>query len=729
MQVRIRAAALVVGLGFIGFLTGGGVAPGAAQATFSAHCHVIDGSFTSCPDGSSEWSDVPSHAFAKTNAYLYADQADLDPTLAGPTSPADTFELMYDECARTTPLGPGEYFLITFDTVETEDGKEHLNRYAIHVFSDATIIFFENGKTVPDPSGKVRTHEVEGQNGDAGFGPSPTCSADHLIVEFAIKLTATGLKLNGGYSPDPIFWGATPSKVPPTAADDEGDLKDNSSVSVNVVANDTDPDDSVDPSTVSIVDQPKHGTVVNNGDGTVTFTKDDTFKHNDSFTYNVKDGDGLTSNTATVDITKPCSTDIGASVDGKSSPAAAGKTSKKNTDVDKDGILHQDELKAGTDPCNYDTDGDGLPDSWEVPPSIPGSGFDLNGDGSADVSRDQVFGANDPPDPLHKDVYAEIDTYDCNLGGCMPGDPMVHDLNPTSIANVKSMFAGLPAPNPEGGPGITLHLQQNEHIKHEPNCALPPLARPNFGTVDQRTNPQIIDAKALAFRYIVSGHSTLRNGGCGTPSIWDIANNMFREDAPLPDYDNTPFGRATVGGSDIELSLGPVWICPRDKIVAAPIILPLPFPTVIIATVTVCDRESVLDPGIFPTTLPVGSGTRKLKQPLSRGVGRQDPGDLIGTERRGILQVQGRALAHLLGHALGLAAESAVGNDPTLSTPPPGDYWPPEPYPGGTSGLTYADSLHSTSDSGDHLTFSRTGVARRPRPRSTSSPTRRSRRC
>src|SRR5439155_836908 len=127
-------------------------------------------------------------------------------------------------------------------------------------------------------------------------------------------------------------------------------------------------------------------------------------------------------------------------------------------------------------------------------------------------------------------------------------------------------------------------------------------------------------------------------------------------------------------------------------------------------SVTVCDRESIIDPGIFPTTVPTSSGNKKLKQPYSRGLGRQDPTDPLGSERRGIIQVQGRALAHLLGHALGIAGDSGVANDPVLSAPPPGDYWPPDPYPAGTGSFTYADSLHSTAGGGDHLTFSRTEV-------------------
>ena len=502
VPVRIRAAALVVGFGVVGLLTGGGVAPGAAQAPPSAHCHVVDGAFTTCADGSMEWSDVPAAFFPATGAYLYADQADLDPVLKGPRSDADTFELMYDECARTTPLGPNEYFLVTFDTVEEEDGKQHLERYAIHVFANGTIIFFENGHAEADASGKFRVTEIEGQRGDAAFGPSPHCATPHLTVEFEIKLTATGLSLNGGYSPDPIFWGATPPKENPTANDDEGDLEDNESVTVPVTANDTDPDDGIDPASVVIVSQPKNGTVVNNGNGSVTFTKNMDFKRSDSFTYTVNDTEGHTSNVANVDIIRPCSMEVGRSLDDKSSPGAAGKKSKKGTDVDKDGIVHEDEGKIGTDPCHYDTDDDGLADPWEAS-GVGGAGFDLNGDGSVDVSREQVFpGAT--PNPLHKDVFVEMDAFDCNKGGCPPGDPMVHDFSPAAVGQLRGMFASLPAENPDKAPGVNLHLQVDELVPHTPNCLLPPLgARPNFGTADQRANGSVIAAKAMAYRYIV----------------------------------------------------------------------------------------------------------------------------------------------------------------------------------------------------------------------------------
>ena len=170
----------------------------------SALCHVTDGRFTDCPGGGREWSDVPVRSFPATQSFLYASQADLDPTKG---SPLDTFVLMYDECGRTTPLGPDEYFLVSFKTVEVENGVEKLEHYVLHVFSDGTIVFVEDG--LVEPSGRATV--VDGMRGKVGFGPSPNCAFDHVIAEFQVPLSITG----SSYSPDPLFWGASAPPPPP----------------------------------------------------------------------------------------------------------------------------------------------------------------------------------------------------------------------------------------------------------------------------------------------------------------------------------------------------------------------------------------------------------------------------------------------------------------------------------------------------------------------------------
>src|SRR6266851_1185922 len=169
----------------------------------SSHCHVTDGTFTMCQDGSSEWSDVPFQSFPATNSFLYADQANLDPTLS---SPNNTFVLMYDQCSRTTPLGPNEYVLVSFKTVEVEAGQEKLKNYNLHLFTNGTIVFVEDG--VVQPPGRAQI--IEGMRGAVGFGPSPNCSFNHVTAEFQIELSAAG---GHSYSPDPNFWS---SFIPPS---------------------------------------------------------------------------------------------------------------------------------------------------------------------------------------------------------------------------------------------------------------------------------------------------------------------------------------------------------------------------------------------------------------------------------------------------------------------------------------------------------------------------------
>lgn len=169
-------------------------------------CHVTDGAFTTCPDGSIEWADTPANFFPDSRSYLYAVEADLSPTLGSAAVPHDTLMLMYDECGRTAPLGPNEYTLVNFSTVEIEGGEETLQRYSVHVFADGRIVFLENGHVHPDASGLVRSTEIEGQRGRVGFGSSPHCVTPHVITEFQILLSGAGATVNGAYSPDPIFW-------------------------------------------------------------------------------------------------------------------------------------------------------------------------------------------------------------------------------------------------------------------------------------------------------------------------------------------------------------------------------------------------------------------------------------------------------------------------------------------------------------------------------------------
>ncbi|WP_158640515.1 DUF7507 domain-containing protein [Anseongella ginsenosidimutans] len=99
-------------------------------------------------------------------------------------------------------------------------------------------------------------------------------------------------------SPDvPVF-------IPdPIANDDEGEVETGDEVIITIMDNDETDGSPLDPASVEIIDEPLHGTLTVNPDGTITYTPDPDFAGEDAFTYRVQDEDGNWSNVAIVDIT------------------------------------------------------------------------------------------------------------------------------------------------------------------------------------------------------------------------------------------------------------------------------------------------------------------------------------------------------------------------------------------------------------------------------------------
>lgn len=79
---------------------------------------------------------------------------------------------------------------------------------------------------------------------------------------------------------------------PPNAEDDSAQTTINQPVTIDVLANDSDPDG--DPLTVDSTSQPMHGSVTINEDNTITYTPDLAFIGSDSFDYQISDGIGQT---------------------------------------------------------------------------------------------------------------------------------------------------------------------------------------------------------------------------------------------------------------------------------------------------------------------------------------------------------------------------------------------------------------------------------------------------
>lgn len=226
-----------------------------------------------------------------------------------------------------------------------------------------------------------------------------------------------------------------------------------------------------------------------------------------------------------------------------------------------------------------DADGDGLPDCWEDgdqwPDGQPGIDFDgngirdlilcvdvdTNGDGSADTTE--------CVDPMRKDLLVEIDY----MRDHRPDPQALSQSQSVASVGVKSIreaFAAAPVPNPDGGtPGIRLHLQVDEQVTftaldgtpadHVDELVFAPCTPPatnpdgtlnakslgqaadfdaikamNFGTAAERASPTALQAKRLAFRYVLFAHKQvgLNQGGA------------------------TNSGCAELGGDDAAITLG-----------------------------------------------------------------------------------------------------------------------------------------------------------------------------
>ncbi len=151
--------------------------------------------------------------------------------------------------------------------------------------------------------------------------------------------------------------------VMPVATDDTASPIDIAGViTIDVLSNDSDSDGTINPTTVTIVDEPSNGsTEINLTNGKITYTHDGTGTTSDSFTYTVKDNEDGVSNTATVSISIneviiPNVAPV--AQDDTPSPADIGGTISIDVlanDSDSDGTLNSDTVTLVDAPSNGTT--------------------------------------------------------------------------------------------------------------------------------------------------------------------------------------------------------------------------------------------------------------------------------------------------------------------------------------------------------------------------------------
>lgn len=159
-------------------------------------------------------------------------------------------------------------------------------------------------------NGRVEVYEFTGSTGAPSWTSSPIATINTRTYGSvppetqANQVLAVGNYLYVANSRGGVLVLSFADNPAPTANDDSDQTMEDQSRTTDVLANDSDPDGSLDPATVQVQSGPSSGSVnVDAQTGEITYTPDPDFTGSDSYTYTVGDGDGATSDPATVSIT------------------------------------------------------------------------------------------------------------------------------------------------------------------------------------------------------------------------------------------------------------------------------------------------------------------------------------------------------------------------------------------------------------------------------------------
>ena len=253
---------------------------------------VFDGTGSSDPDGtivSYEWDfdddgvidgtgPTPSHTYADAGTY------NVTLTVTDNVGVTDTNTTTADITAANLP------------PVADAGGP-----YTVSINDGGTVIF--DGSVSSDPDGTIISWAWDFGDGQTGTGMAPS-NTYALPSTYLVTLTVTD---NLGATATDTAIASVVANQAPVANDDTATVvRNGGSVIIPVTANDFDVDGNVDPTTVVITSVPpaNRGTVVNNGDGTVTFTTSGGQTGTVFLTYTVQDDSvpPAVSNEATVTI-------------------------------------------------------------------------------------------------------------------------------------------------------------------------------------------------------------------------------------------------------------------------------------------------------------------------------------------------------------------------------------------------------------------------------------------
>ncbi len=238
--------------------------------------------------------------------------------------------------------------------------------------------------TITEASVSADQGTVEIVNGELVFTPAENFNGEATI-------TYTVSDGNGGEDTATVTVDVAPVNDAPDAVDDADTTDEDTPITVDLLANDTDVDGD-DLTVVSASVPASQGSLVDNGDGTVTFTPAPNFNGEATITYTIEDEDGLQDTATHVITVEPVNDDPIACPDHYF-------VNEDETTGDLDGnvITNPSDNGAGLD---IDPDGDTLTvvaidgDDTAVGTVVTGSNggeFVLNADGSFDFSANGDF--------------------------------------------------------------------------------------------------------------------------------------------------------------------------------------------------------------------------------------------------------------------------------------------------------------------------------------------------
>ncbi|GAB5443916.1 MAG: hypothetical protein Fues2KO_42650 [Fuerstiella sp.] len=243
-----------------------------------------------------------------------------------------------DEDINALALLPGGDLLISTRGPTSVPGLSSIDEDLIRFtptqlgdFTDGSWSMYLDGSDLPEFSPEDIYGATAYPDGDLYLTLSSSFSAADLSSRdedvFSLTLTQTGEQSAGSFN-GPVFFDGSQfglsstdvysihvpvrgldgsGNVRPVAQDDQIAANEDDSVTFNVLSDhgngmDSDVDGSLNAGSTQVHQTPIHGSLVNHGNGSFTYTPDSDFFGTDSFTYTVGDDDGAVSDQATVTI-------------------------------------------------------------------------------------------------------------------------------------------------------------------------------------------------------------------------------------------------------------------------------------------------------------------------------------------------------------------------------------------------------------------------------------------